>query len=142
MAGGQKIRWTALALSLVGLGVSLYLTYIKLFHVLALCTGVGDCETVNTSKYSQVAGIPIAIFGALAYLALIFLFSFETRGSFLSANAPLIEFGLSFVGFLYSLYLTYLELFVIHAICPYCVTSALAMTAVFVISAVRVRKFI
>ena len=77
-----------LVVTIIGLVDALYLTYIKLSNTTAGCLpGVGNCEVVNTSVYSQVFGIPIAIFGALAYIALLAILLFEDRLPFLEENA-------------------------------------------------------
>ncbi len=129
-----------ITLSLIGLLDSIYLTWIKLSDTEAICTGVGACDVVNTSEYSTFAGLPIALFGAAAYIAFLFLLLYENRSEWLQENGPLVLFGLSLIGFLYSLYLTYIELFVIFAICPYCVVSAIIMTLIFILAWFRLRK--
>lgn len=98
------------------------------------CTGAGGCETVNTSPYSTIAGIPIALIGLGAYVVIGALAFASTRDWPISEQAPLAVFGLSLIGVLYSLYLTYLELFVIRAICPWCVASAVLITAIWIVS--------
>jgi uncharacterized membrane protein len=134
--------WPVLVLGLIGLAVSLYLVSIKLFPSAPFCFGVGDCEAVNTSIYSEIRGIPIAIFGALAYAAILILLLLERRIDFLAEWGPLIEFGLAFAGVLYSAYLTYIEIAVIHKICPYCVISAITITLIAIVSAVRVARML
>jgi len=133
----DRLRWASLILALLGALDASYLTYIKLAHVAALCRGVGDCESVNSSVYSQIYGIPIAILGLAAYLAVVALLALEPRSPLLQDYAPLAVFGLALTGTLYSAYLTYVELFVIHAVCPYCVASALLITGVFALAVVR-----
>ncbi|RME91032.1 MAG: vitamin K epoxide reductase family protein, partial [Anaerolineae bacterium] len=124
----NKLASASLFTSLFGLLDSIYLLVIKFSHSKALCGPVGDCYTVNTSRYSEIFGVPIALLGALAYLTIVVLHLLETRSSFFAENSPLMIFGISLVGVLYSAYLTYLEAAVIHAWCPYCVLSALAIT--------------
>ncbi len=131
---------SALVFSLIGLVVSSYLVYIKLFPASPFCMGVGDCEAVNASVYSEIHGIPIAVFGALAYAAILACLLLESRIGFLKEWGPLIEFGLAFIGTLYSAYLTYIELAVIHKICPYCVTSAIMITLICIIAGFRLEK--
>jgi uncharacterized membrane protein len=133
-------RLWILILSLIGLGVALYLVYIKLFPASPFCMGVGDCEAVNTSIYSEVLGIPIAVFGALAYAVIFLIALLEPRIALLGEWGPVAEFGIAFAGMLYSAYLTYIELYVIHKICPYCVTSAVLITLLTLISAPRAWK--
>src|SRR5262249_10508576 len=114
-----------------------YLTYIKLAHVEAICRGVGDCEAVNSSISAQIGGVPVALLGLGAYLAILALLVAEPRLPVLQDYGPLAIFGLALTGTLYSAYLTYVELFVIHAICPYCVASALLITSLLVLAVIR-----
>jgi uncharacterized membrane protein len=123
------LRRLAMGLAVLGAVTSGYLTWVKLTNTTALCTGVGECEVVQQSRYADVLGIPVALIGLLCYLAILgCLILQDRRGSFAGA-VPYAVFGLSLVGMLYSAYLTYVELFVLYAICPYCVISALLMTA-------------
>jgi uncharacterized membrane protein len=133
----DRLRLASLVCAGLGALVAGYLTYIKLAHVEAICRGVGDCEAVNSSGYSQIAGFPIATLGLGAYLAILALLALEPRFSTAREYAPLAIFGLALTGTLYSAYLTYVELFVIHAICPYCVTSAVLITGLLILAVVR-----
>jgi uncharacterized membrane protein len=134
-------EWIFLLLALVGFLDSLYLIWIKIANSKAYCLqGVGDCWTVNTSKYSEVMGIPVAVFGVGGYFLVLMVFLLENRVRFFGENNALIQFGLTLVGFLYSIYLTYLELFVINAICPFCVLSAVSVTILFILSITRLAK--
>jgi uncharacterized membrane protein len=142
MTSDQTQRRILIALSTIGLVVALYLVYIKLFPASLLCVGVGDCEAVNNSIYSEIQGIPVAVFGALAYAFLMGLLALEKRLAFLEAWGPILVFGTALAGTLYSGYLTYIELAVIHKICPYCVTSAVVMTLIFVISSLRLKRYL
>lgn len=131
------LRWTSLGLAGPGLAVSLYLTWVKVANTSAFCGGVGDCESVNASRYSEIGGVPVALMGAAAYAAILILLVVEARAEFWRQWAPVAVFGLGLAGTLYSAYLTYIELAVLHAVCPYCVVSAVAITAIFVLSVVR-----
>jgi len=133
-------RRLILVFGLVGLFVSAYLTYIKINPSSLLCTGVGDCEAVNTSAYSEIRGIPIALFGTLAYAAILVSLLLENSSQFFKEWGPVVVFGLALAGTLYSAYLTYIELAVLQKICPYCVTSALAITAICFTSFIRLRR--
>ena len=122
----------------VGLIDSIYLVFVKYAHNEALCIpGVGDCWSVNNSPYSEIFGIPIAFIGALVYLVILLLVLNENKFDILRKNGPYILFGITITGFIYSIYLTYLEIAVIKAICPFCVISALAMTVLLVTSVIR-----
>jgi len=131
------LRWASIFFAFVGLVDSIYLTYIKLTHQLAACSTIGDCESVNSSVYSEIGGIPIAVFGAGAYLVLLFVLLLEDRFSLLKTYGLQILYGVSLIGVLYSAYLTYIEIAVLRAICPYCVVSAIAITLIFVFSIIR-----
>ncbi len=134
------LRWIGLGLALLGAADSAYLTYIKLANTRVFCSGVGDCESVNGSIYSEINGIPIAILGLGAYLAIALLLGLENQAGMLQTYGPLAVFGLALTGTLYSAYLTYVELFVLHAICPYCVISAVLITALFALAVARLRR--
>ena len=124
-------------LAVMGIFVAGYLSWVKLAHTQVFCGGSGECETVANSPYAQIAGVPVAILGLGAYIAILGLLLLENYGDFWKQNSPLIIFGMTLVGFLYSAYLTYLELAVIRAICPYCVVSAILMTFLFIIAIIR-----
>ncbi|MDD5368068.1 MAG: vitamin K epoxide reductase family protein [Anaerolineaceae bacterium] len=135
----NRMLWLCqVSLSCIGILDSGYLTWIKLSHHEASCIqGVGNCFSVNTSQYSELLGIPIALFGMMAYIAILLLLQLERRGGFWGNNVPLGVFGISLFGVLYSAYLTYLEIVVIKAICPFCLASALLMLSIFIISIIR-----
>ena len=135
------IDWLFIIFASIGLVDSLYLIWIKIANDKVYCLpGLGDCWTVNTSQYSQVLGIPVSVFGVIGFLIILLLALFKDRNKFFHANQVTLLFGITLAGFLYSIYLTYLEIFVINAICPFCVLSAISMTILFVISVVRLVK--
>ena len=137
----KKINLIALSAAIVGAINAIYLSWVKLSHNETLCApGLGDCFTVNTSRYSEIYGIPIALFGLSAFLLIIALLIFENRNEFLQENGTMILFGVSLIGVLYSAYLTYLEAYVIHAWCPYCVLSAFMILIVFGVSIIRLKE--
>jgi len=124
-----------LALAVTGLGVSSYLTYTHWAHATVACGGLGSCNEVNNSKYAELAGIPVAFLGALSYLALIASALAWLWSRPAGLTWPVMSFwGLSVFGTLYSAYLTYVEVFVLEAICVYCVASAAVMLASLLIS--------
>lgn len=139
-ASGLRGLWlVSVGVALVGLVDSIYLTWIKIADQTAVCSGIGDCESVNNSIYSEIAGIPIALIGAIAYLtilALLFLENrFETKGLYLRFAI----FGLTLAGSLYSGYLTYLEIAVLRAICPFCVLSAISIFVLLIVGISRLK---
>jgi uncharacterized membrane protein len=119
-------------LALIGIGVATYITIADSGGGAPAClAGGGGCETVASSSYSHLAGINIAVFGICGYVLL--LAASCSRGDL----GRFAGFALALVGCGFSLYLTYLELFVIHAICQWCVTSAVLMTLSFATQATR-----
>lgn len=130
--------WSGLVIpiaSVLGMLVSAYLTWVHWGGSKALCTGVGDCEAVNSSVYAEVAGIPVALLGFGMYLVLFGLSVYSRRANPGAASTVALGvFGISLAGVLYSAYLTYIELAVLHAICPWCVTSAILITLIFGVS--------
>jgi len=124
-----------LVLAVAGLGISSYLTYTHWAHASVACGGIGSCNEVNNSEYAEVAGIPVAFLGALCYLALIASALAWLWWRPAGLAWPVMFFwGLSLVGTLYSGYLTYVEVFVLEAICIYCVASAGVILASLLIS--------
>jgi len=137
----KKLNIYALVAAIIGALDAAYLTWVKLSHNEVLCApGIGDCYTVNTSRYSELYGIPVAIFGLATFLFIIAILILETRLPILEENGSMIVFGISLVGVIYSAYLSYLEEFVIHAWCPYCVLSAIVITIIFIISIIRLKQ--
>lgn len=137
---GSAVEWTwvgSIVFGVIGLIDSIYLTWIKLADQVASCGGIGDCDTVNASRYAEIAGIPIALLGAGAYLLVLLLLVLQRREGSPSEAARFAVFGVTLAGTIYSAYLTYLEVFVLKAICPYCVVSAVAMLGLFLLSLVR-----
>lgn len=136
-----RYGWFFLVVTVIGLLDSLYLLWIKIANDKAYCIqGIGDCWTVNTSKYSSIFGIPVSLFGILGYGLIVTVILLDKRVPFLQQNSLNILFGLTLFGMLYSLYLTYIELFVIYAICPFCVISAVAMVVLFILTLIRLVK--
>ncbi|MDH5605464.1 MAG: vitamin K epoxide reductase family protein [Anaerolineae bacterium] len=135
----DRIINLSMAAAVIGLLDSLYLTWIKIGHKEALCAGIGDCDTVNASSFSEIGGIPIAVFGAGAYVALLFLFWLEKNKEEHRENAVMLGFGIILIGVLYSAYLTYVEVAILHAICPYCVLSAIMLVLLFIMSIIRLK---
>jgi len=127
--------------SILGLLDAAYLTVEKITQNKAMCLpGLGDCWTVSNSPYSQVFGIPVAVFGFIAYLLLIFLLKSETMYPNWKDSILLGAFGLALSGTVYSIYLTYLEIAVIKAVCPFCVISALVMVIIFICTILRLDR--
>jgi len=134
---GKPIRktnqWLDIAIpiiSLIGLGAAIYLTYVEFTHVRALCGPVGDCNAVQSSPYAKLFGVvPIGLVGAIGYIGILFAWIWRRfRTDSLARIAGPAMFGMALFGTLFSIYLTYLELFVIHAVCIWCLSSAVIIT--------------
>jgi uncharacterized membrane protein len=119
----QPLRIVMTLLGVGGLGVAAYLTYVHYAGIKPICTTGGSCEKVQTSVYSELAGVPVALLGLLTYIAIVGLLLAPQ-----SENARLVLLGFVLVGFAFSAYLTYRELFSIHAICEWCASSAAILT--------------
>ncbi|MBI4495197.1 MAG: vitamin K epoxide reductase family protein [Chloroflexi bacterium] len=126
-----------LALAGLGIAISAYLTWVHYSGGLALCAGAGGCEQVQASRFATVAGLPVALLGLALYLGIFGLGLWRARSApaDLPDLVPLGQFGLALAGVLYSGYLTYLELYVIGAVCPWCVASAIVVTAICALTA-------
>ena len=131
----RRLRLVAIVLSVAGLAVAAYLTYIHYEGIKPVCGLGGDCEKVQTSEWADLAGIPVAVLGLVGY-ALILGSLFVRGESGLMAGALL-----AVTGFGFSLYLTYRELFSIDAICPWCVTSALLLTLLAAVTVTRLVRY-
>ena len=127
----------SVVLVVLGLLVSIYMTIYKVTSNNAMCLGSGDCSTVNASSYSEVYGIPVAVFGVLGYAAILMVLYFENRNRFLMQNSTLMIFGMALTGFLFTVWLIYVEVALLKALCPFCVTSQTAMTIIFIIAVMR-----
>jgi uncharacterized membrane protein len=120
-------RWIAIVAA-AGAGVAGYLTYVHYADVSPLCLAHGGCETVQTSAYAKLAGVPVALLGLIGYLGVLASLAVRTDlGRLAGAFIALVGFG-------FSAYLTYRELFTIDALCQWCVASAALMTALAVLT--------
>jgi uncharacterized membrane protein len=127
--------WLIRLLSLAGMGISGYLTWAHLAHRSVICGQSQGCDIVQQSVYSEIGGVPVALLGLLAYSGLFLLTLVQDRGpESVQDYVPLAIFGVALVGVLYSAYLTYLELYVIYAICQWCVTQAVVITLILLLS--------
>jgi uncharacterized membrane protein len=130
----RRLRIAIGVLCLVGLGIAGYLTYVHYAGLKVACLANGGCETVQSSRYAKLDGIPVPVLGLLGYAGI--LLSLAVPGDAGRASG----FGLALIGFLFSGYLTYRELFTIKAICQWCVGSAIVMTVLVVLTAIRVLR--
>jgi uncharacterized membrane protein len=137
---GPALFWSTLVLTILGAADALYLIIYKLTGNNRMCLGNGGCHDVNFSPYSEIYGIPVAVFGISAYLAILCILVLEARIKFAKENGPLAIFGISLGGVAFTAYLTYLEIYIIHAICPFCVASAILITLIFILAIIRLVK--
>ena len=134
-------RMIVAALALAGIFVALYLTLYKLGVIGELSCSIGSCETVNTSKWSRFLGLPVAAWGVLFYLDVFAIALIGTLPRFEDERMiSVLLVAEAAVGVLFSAWLTYLELGVIHAICIWCVTSAVIVTLILVVSIADLRE--
>ena len=128
-------------LALAGIFVALYLFLYKIGRIGNLSCTIGSCETVNLSRWSIFLGAPVAAWGVGFYVVMfgLSLASLQDRYADSRGMSKLLALA-SGGGFLFSLWLTYLELFVIHAICQWCVMSALIVTTIFVFAMLDLRS--
>ena len=128
-------RTAALALAAVGMGISGYLSFASWLGEEPVCFGSSGCGHVLTSDYSQIWGVPLsllglAMYGALAVLSIIVMKQRDKSGTF----ADLGIYTVALAGTLYSACLTMLQFWVLHSVCIWCLTSALVVTAIFLLS--------
>ena len=134
----KRLSQLAIVFTIIGLLVSIYMTIFKLTNNENMCIGSHGCSIVNASRYSELYGIPVAVIGVAGYAAILAVLLLERKVAFLEANGSLVFFGLSLLGFLFTLYLIFLEVALIKAYCPFCITSQTTMTIIFILSVIRV----
>ena len=137
----MMLRMSAALTALAGVFISAYLWLYKLGKIGTLTCGTGGCETVQLSPYSRFLGLEVAAIGAVGY-ALLLALSLASLNARPAVAARLITalVGLSGMALLFTLYLKYLELFVIHAICRWCVASAVLILVFFVLVVLERRR--
>lgn len=118
--------WSVPVLAVAGMVVAGYLTYVETQQVAAVCGPVGDCNAVQVSAYARFLGVPVGIIGLVGYVAILAAWLWGRAGN-PTARAALL--GMTVVGVLFSVYLTWVELFVIRAVCMWCLSSAVIMMA-------------
>jgi uncharacterized membrane protein len=128
----RRLRLAVAVLSVAGLGVAGYLTWAHYADVEPICAGgSGGCERVQSSDYAELAGVPVALLGLFGYGAILASLAVPgDAGRFAGALVALTGFG-------FSAWLTYVELFEIDAICQWCVASAVLMTALAIVTSLR-----
>jgi uncharacterized membrane protein len=134
-------RMGAALMSLVGVFVSAYLYLYKIGRIGTLACGTGGCETVQTSEWSRFLGIEVALIGLVGYALLFGVALLALRPALARERWPAaLLAALAWGGVLFTLYLTYLELFVIHAICRWCVGSAAIIVSILILALLALRQ--
>jgi len=128
----RALRIVTILLTVLGIGIAGYVTYVHYAGIKPACTAGESCAKVQTSIYSELAGVPVALMGLIGYIAIL-----ATLLAPESERTRFATLALTLGGFGFSAYLTYRELFSIHAICEWCVTSAVVMTLLMLLSAWR-----
>jgi len=136
----SRSGWASLVGAVGGLLVAGYLTYSHYAPESLYCT-VGDCKTVQNSEYAMLGPIPVAVLGLLMFAALIGLAVVRERQPAREFTITSAMFGMTLLGVLFYIYLTYLEIWVIHAVCQWCVISSLFTLAVFVLESWRLCRW-
>ena len=118
-------------LALLGLAISAYLTWVHYAGIEPVCTGISDCERVQSSDYAELRGVPVAVIGIGGYAAILASLRLRVESTAL----------LAYVAVAFSGYLTWAELFRIEAICQWCVASAVIMAGLAGLTVARALKF-
>jgi len=128
-------RMIIAALALGGVGLATYLAMYKLGMIGQLACTIGECETVNLSRWSTLFGVPVAVWGVGFYVLLFVVALSGTTDRFVDdARISHALLALTTWGVVFSAWLTYLELYVINAVCMFCVISAVLVTVLFLLS--------
>jgi uncharacterized membrane protein len=130
----RVLRRASVTLSGAGIGIAGYLTYVHYAGLHPICGISHGCETVQTSSYAYLAGLPVALLGLIAYVLI--LATLRGHGE----NAFLAGYILTLIAFGFSVYLTYREVFTIHTICSWCVSSAIVFTLLALVGTLQARR--
>jgi uncharacterized membrane protein len=130
----RALRTTGIVLAVLGIGVAGYLVYVHYADVDPVCNIAHGCHKVQTSDYAKLAGIPVALLGLIGYVSILVALLVPGEPARLAAAL------FALVGFGFSMYLTYRELFTIDAICQWCVASAILMTGLAIVCTWRLLR--
>jgi len=137
----MRRRQAIAVLALAGTFVALYLWLHKIGVIGVLQCGTGGCETVQASPYAELLGVPVALYGVIGYVALFGVALAGVQPAWQSARGPdRALVALSSLGFAFTVYLTGVSLFVIHATCRWCLASGAIMTAIWLMSLAAARR--
>ena len=138
MSSLRRTRVGIVIVAAIGMLVSAYLTWVHYSGSLALCVGVGGCETVQASQYAEIGALPIAALGLAGFTAIAAVAASRLRSDPPAWTLTAL-FTMALAGTLYVAYLTYLELFVIGAVCPWCLSVALGSALVLLLTTRELR---
>ncbi len=128
----DKLRLAMLVIALLAVALTAYLTYVHYAGIKPACTSGQSCVRVQTSQWSKLGGVPVALIGLLGYVGIVASLLAPDRD-----ETRLATLGMTLIGVGFSAYLTYRELFSIHAVCEECATSAVLITVLLVCSIAR-----
>ncbi len=135
------LRMSAALLSLLGLFIAAYLYLYKIGKIGSLACGTGGCETVQWSPWAQIGGVDVSLVGVIGYAGLLAVSLVALQPALAGRRRPAVLLALlAGIGVLFTIYLTYLELVIIHAICRWCVASAAVILAIFIVALLDVRR--
>ena len=131
----RALRLAAAIVALAGVGVAGYLTWVHFDDAALVCVAGGGCETVQESGYAEIAGVPVAALGLVAYSIVLGLVAWD------SPSARLAAATIALVGLLFSMYLLVLQLFVIDAVCVWCMVNDVVIAPLLaLLTALRLRS--
>ena len=138
---GHIWLWAPIVFSVLGIVVSGYLSAKRLTGGSLACSRWAQCDTVNNSIYAKIYGVPVSFIGLAGYLVLLALAiaALQTWGS-THRRVLAVSFILALGGVAFSAYLTYIELFVIDAVCNWCVTSAVLITLLAIVGGINLKR--
>ena len=131
----RALRLAAAIMALAGVGVAGYLTWVHFDDAALVCVAGGGCETVQESGYAEIAGVPVAALGLVAYSIVLGFVAWD------SPSARLAAATIALVGLLFSMYLLVLQLFVIDAVCVWCMVNDVVIAPLLaLLTALRLRS--
>jgi uncharacterized membrane protein len=135
--------WGSVVLSIAGIGVSGYLAYMQVAGGSLACTRWAQCDVVNNSTYATLLGVSVSFIGLAGYLALLALaIGALTTGGSTHCTILRIGFLMALGGFAFSAWLTYVEIYIIEALCAWCLASAAIITLLTISNGMSVRQFV
>jgi uncharacterized membrane protein len=142
IANRDLLRLLSFISIIVGVMISGYLSYAQFTSTEMVCVGgeVFNCGVVQNSVYAKFMGIQIAYLGLATYLILGILLFFENRITLLTDYGPILSFGITLFAFLFSMWLVYVQVALLQALCPWCLAHEVNITILFGLAALRLRR--